>query len=313
MTAALGRYIVQRIIYMIVTMFVIVALTFFSMKLLPGTPYKNQEKLSPEMIELLNHKYGLDKPLPVQFVKYVGDLLKGDLGVSFQFDGRPVTEIIGERLPVSADLGFEAMVIGLVFGLLLGIIAGLRRNTVWDYGSMIVAVIGVSVPSFVLAQLMQYYFAVKHHWLPVAYWEGPAYHILPDIALGFGPVATIARYMRTAMVDTLNQDYIEMARAKGLSRPAVTFKHAVRNSLIPIVTIVGPMAVNLMTGVLVIENIFAIPGIGDQFVTSVYTNDYPMIMGTTIMYSVAFIVVVFIVDLLYGVIDPRIRLAGGES
>jgi oligopeptide transport system permease protein len=297
---------------MVVTLFVIVALTFFTMKLLPGTPYKNQQKLSKEQIALLNHKYGLDLPLPVQFVKYIGNLLKGDLGISFQFDGRSVNEIIGDLLPVSADLGFEALVVGLIVGLILGIIAGVKRNTAWDYITTFIAVIGVSVPSFVLAQLLQYYFAVKHQWLPVAYWDGPAYHVLPVIALAFGPIASIARYMRTSLVDNLNSDYIEMARAKGLSRFTVVFKHAVRNSLIPIVTIVGPMAVGLMTGVLVIENIFAIPGIGDQFVTSVYTNDYPMIMGTTIMFSVAFVVVILIVDILYGVIDPRIRVAGGE-
>jgi len=297
----LGRYILKRLGYMVVTLFVIVALTFFTMKLLPGTPYKNQQKLSKEQI-----------PLPVQFVKYIGNLLKGDLGISFQFDGRSVNEIIGDLLPVSADLGFEALVVGLIVGLILGIIAGVKRNTAWDYITTFIAVIGVSVPSFVLAQLLQYYFAVKHQWLPVAYWDGPAYHVLPVIALAFGPIASIARYMRTSLVDNLNSDYIEMARAKGLSRFTVVFKHAVRNSLIPIVTIVGPMAVGLMTGVLVIENIFAIPGIGDQFVTSVYTNDYPMIMGTTIMFSVAFVVVILIVDILYGVIDPRIRVAGGE-
>lgn len=308
----MGRYILKRLGYMVVTLFVIVALTFFTMKLLPGTPYKNQQKLSKEQIALLNHKYGLDLPLPVQFVKYIGNLLKGDLGISFQFDGRSVNEIIGDLLPVSADLGFEALVVGLIVGLILGIIAGVKRNTAWDYITTFIAVIGVSVPSFVLAQLLQYYFAVKHQWLPVAYWDGPAYHVLPVIALAFGPIASIARYMRTSLVDNLNSDYIEMARAKGLSRFTVVFKHAVRNSLIPIVTIVGPMAVGLMTGVLVIENIFAIPGIGDQFVTSVYTNDYPMIMGTTIMFSVAFVVVILIVDILYGVIDPRIRVAGGE-
>jgi len=311
-STSLGRYILKRLGYMVVTLFVIVALTFFTMKLLPGTPYKNQQKLSKEQIALLNHKYGLDLPLPVQFVKYIGNLLKGDLGISFQFDGRSVNEIIGDLLPVSADLGFEALVVGLIVGLILGIIAGVKRNTAWDYITTFIAVIGVSVPSFVLAQLLQYYFAVKHQWLPVAYWDGPAYHVLPVIALAFGPIASIARYMRTSLVDNLNSDYNEMARAKGLSRFTVVFKHAVRNSLIPIVTIVGPMAVGLMTGVLVIENIFAIPGIGDQFVTSVYTNDYPMIMGTTIMFSVAFVVVILIVDILYGVIDPRIRVAGGE-
>jgi len=296
---------------MVVTLFVIVALTFFTMKLLPGTPYKNQQKLSPEQIALLNHKYGLDLPLPEQFVRYLGSLLKGDLGISFQFDGRSVNEIIGKQLPISADLGLESLILGLIVGLILGIIAAVKRNTIWDFLTTFIAVIGVSVPSFVLAQLMQYYFAVKHQWFPVAYWDGPIYHVLPVIALAMGPVATIARFMRTSLVENLNSDYIEMARAKGLSRFSVIFKHGVRNSLIPIVTIVGPMAVGLMTGVLVIENIFAVPGIGDQFVTSVNTLDYPMIMGTTIMFSVAFVVVILIVDILYGLIDPRIRVAGG--
>lgn len=313
MSTSLGRYILKRLGFMVVTLFVIVAITFFSMKLLPGTPYKNQQKLSQDQIALLNHKYGLDQPLPIQFVKYVGDLLQGDLGISFQFDGRSVNEIIGKELPISADLGLEALIFGLILGMILGIIAGVKRNTTWDFTTTIIAVLGASIPGFVLAQLLQYYFAVKLEWFPVAYWEGPVYHVLPVIALGVSPLASIARYMRTSLVDNLGSDYIEMARAKGLSRMTVIFKHAVRNSLIPIVTIVGPMAVGLMTGVLVIENIFAIPGIGDQFVTSVYTNDYPMIMGTTIMFSVAFVVVILIVDILYGLIDPRIRLAGGDA
>jgi len=282
------------------------------MKLMPGTPFKNQNRISPEQLAQLKHYYGLDQPVPIQYLHYIGNALHGDLGGSFQFGMRPVTTILAEKAPVSFDLGFEAVIIGAIFGILLGVIAGLRRGTILDYGTMFISVLGISIPSFVLAVFMQYIFGVKWQLLPLAYWKGPEYHIMPVIALAVGVIANVARFMRTEMVEVINQDYITTAKAKGISSFNVIFKHSVRNALIPVITILGPLTAAIVTGSLVIENIFAIPGIGSQFVDSIVTNDYPMIMGTTELYSALLIIMIFIVDILYGVIDPRIRLAGGE-
>lgn len=309
----LAAYVVKRFAYMIVTIFVIISITFVIMKLLPGTPYQNEQKLGPAQIAALDHKYGFDKPIPVQYVKYVGNVARGDLGDSFQYDGRSVTKIIGDRLGVSADLGIESIILGVFLGIILGIIAALRQGTITDYGAVIFAVLGISVPSFLLAVLLQFGFAMKLEWFPVAYWEGPASHVLPVIALAVGVLATISRFMRTEMVEVLGSDYIVFAKSKGLKRYSVIVKHSVRNALIPIITIVGPMTAGIITGTLVIEQIFAIPGIGQQFVESIYTNDYPVIMGTTILYTLAFVVMIFITDMLYGIIDPRIRLQGGNA
>lgn len=309
----MARYTLQRLIYMIITLFIIATATFFLMKLLPGSPLQNQEKLSPEQQKIVLEKYGLNDPVPVQYVRYLSNLVKGDLGVSFQYDNRPVTQLIGDRIGPSAQLGFQALVFGTVVGILLGVIAAVRHNTPIDYGATVLAVLGISIPSFVFAGLLQYYIGVKLKLLPVAFWEGFEYTIMPTLALSVSVIASIARFMRTEMLEVLSSDYILTARAKGISGFDVIFKHGLRNAMIPIITILGPMAVNLMTGTLVIEQIFAVPGLGEQFVRSINLNDYPVIMGTTIFYSALFIFVIFIVDVLYGLIDPRIRLAGGEK
>lgn len=306
------RYIASRFLYMIVTFLIIATLTFFLMQTLPGSPF-NDEKLSEAQIELLNKRYGLDKPVAIQYVIYISNLFQGDLGVSFQFDGRPVTKIIGERIPASAFLGGQALIFGTIIGLFLGIIAALRHNTVMDYGAMLLAVIGLSIPSFVFAGLLQYWVGVKWKLLPVAFWEGYQYTILPTLSLSVFVIAQVARFMRTEMLEVLGQDYIVTAKAKGINRTAIVFKHTIRNALIPVITILGPLAVNIMTGSLVIEKIFGVPGLGEQFVLSIMTNDYPVIMGITLFYAALFIVIIFIVDVLYGVIDPRIRLSGGKG
>jgi len=309
----MARYTIQRFVYMAITLLIIATVTFFLMKLLPGSPLQNQEKLTPEQKALILKEYGLDKPVPVQYVQYLGNLLQGDLGVSFQYDNRPVTELIGDRIGPSAQLGFQAIVFGTLVGLVLGIFAAIRHNRWGDYAATVIAVIGISVPSFVLAGFLQYFIGVKLQWLPVAFWEGFKYTIMPTLALSVGVIANIARFMRTEMLEVLSSDYILTARAKGISNAGVVVKHAIRNSLIPVITILGPMAVNLMTGTLVIEKIFAVPGLGEQFVRSIELNDYPVIMGTTLFYSALLIFVIFIVDILYGIVDPRIRLAGGKK
>ncbi|WP_456275016.1 oligopeptide ABC transporter permease [Bacillus sp. AK031] len=298
---------------MLITLIIIATATFFLMKLLPGSPLTNQEKLSPEQQQIILEKYGLNDPLPVQYVNYMTNLAQGDLGLSFQYDNRPVTQIIGDRIGPSAQLGFQAIVLGTFIGLALGIIAALRHNSWLDYSATIIAVLGISIPSFVFAGLMQYYVGVKLGWLPVALWGEFKHTILPTLALTVGVVATIARFMRTEMLEVLGSDYILLAKAKGISKTATVLKHGVRNAMIPIITILGPMTVGIMTGTLVIEQIFAVPGLGFQFVSSINTNDYTVIMGVTLFFSVLFIGVIFLVDILYGIIDPRIRLAGGKK
>lgn len=296
---------------MIITFLVIATLTFFLMVTLPGSPF-NDKKMTESQKERLYERYGLDKPISVQYVLYMKNLFKGDLGVSFQYDGRSVTQIIGERIGASAILGAQALILGTAVGLLLGMVAALRHNTWLDYGSMLIAVLGLSVPSFIFAGLLQYGVGVKLGWLPVAFWEGFEYSILPTLSLAVFVVATIARFMRAEMLEVLGQDYMVLAKSKGLSDAGTLIRHGIRNALIPVVTILGPMTVSLMTGTLVIEKIFSVPGLGEQFVKSIMTNDYPVIMGVTLFYSALFISVILIVDILYGWIDPRIRLAGKE-
>lgn len=307
------KYLLQRILYMIITLFLIASFTFFLMKLMPGTPFTMQEKMSEAQKAILYAKYGLDDPVPVQYAKYILSLAQGDLGISFQYDNRSVTDLIMQRIGPSAQLGFQAMLVGTIIGIFLGVIAALRQNTWVDYGSTVLAVLGKSIPSFVFAGLLQYYIAVKLGWFPVAFWNGWEYTVLPTIALSMFPIAIAARFMRTEMIEVLGSDYITLARAKGASSFDIAFKHALRNALIPVVTVLGPLAVSLMTGTLVIEKIFAVPGLGEQFVRSITTNDYPVIMGTTLFFAALFILIVLIVDILYGVIDPRIRLAGGKK
>jgi oligopeptide transport system permease protein len=307
------KYLTQRVIYMIITLILIATFTFFLMKIIPGTPFTNADKLTATQLAIMEEKYGLDEPIPVQYMNYMINMLKGDLGVSFQFDNVGVTDILMNSIGPSATLGFQAILFGTFFGIILGVIGALRQNTWVDYSATFIAVIGKSIPSFVFAGLLQYYIAVKLGWLPVAFWRGPEYSILPTIALAMFPIATAARFIRTEMIEVLESDYITLAKAKGASWFEISFKHALRNALIPVITVLGPLVVSLMTGSLVIEKIFAIPGLGEQFVKSIQVNDYPVIMGTTILFAVLFVVVILIVDLLYGLIDPRIRLAGGKK
>lgn len=309
----MAKYLIKRVIYLVITLFIITSLTFFLMKFLPGTPFQNEEKLSEEQRVILDEKYGLDQPVPVQYANYMVNIVKGDLGVSFQFDNQPVTSLLMKRIGPSLQLGFQAMFMGTIIGILLGVLAAMFQNTWIDYGSTFLAVLGKSIPSFVLAALLQYVIGVKLEWLPVAAWDGFASSIMPTIALAIFPIATAARFMRTELIEVFGSDYITLAKAKGNSRMEVSFKHAIRNGLIPLVTVLGPMAVGLMTGSMVVEQIFAIPGIGEQFVKSIQTNDFPIIMGTTIFFAFLLTVIILIVDILYGIIDPRIRLQGGDK
>lgn len=309
-----SKYILKRIFYMIVTLFLIATITFFLMKLLPGSPYANEENLTDAQLQIMNAKYGLDKPVWMQYFIYLGGLVRLDLGMSFQYNST-VLNLLSSRVGPSFQIGLQALIFGIGMGTLLGLVAAMKQNTIVDTGATFFAIIGRSVPSFVFAVVLQLVFGVIFPILPIALWnQGFISSILPTIALSISPVADSARFIRTEMVEVLQSDYMELARAKGLSRMEVVMKHGVRNALIPLVTIAGPMLVGLMTGSMVIENIFAIPGIGEQFVKSILTNDYPTIMGVTMMYSFLLVVTILIVDLLYGFIDPRIRLTqGGEA
>lgn len=306
------KYVLKRVFFMAITLWLIATITFFLMQLLPGTPYTNQERLSPETIAMLNQQVGLDKPVIVQYGIYLSNLLQGDFGISFQFKNQPVAHLLAGRVGPSLQLGLQAIIFGTVIGTILGTISAMKQNTWADTSSTLVAILGRSIPNFVFAVLLQYIFAIRLHVLPIAKWDGFNYTILPTIALAMSPLADSARFIRTEMVEVLHSDYVELARAKGLSRWEIAFKHGLRNSLIPLMTLLGPLAVALMTGSLVVENIFAIPGIGEQFVKSITTNDYPTIMAVTILYSFMLIFVILVVDLLYGLVDPRIRVSEGS-
>lgn len=308
----MAKYILQRIVFMAITLLIIITISFFLMKILPGTPF-NSEKLSHEQIDMMKEQYGLDQPVPVQFMSYVSHLVKGDFGISFQFSNVPVSELLSTRIGPSAMLGFQAMLFGAIVGILLGVMAALRQNTWVDYTATFIAVVGKSIPSFVFAGLLQLYISVKLGWLPVMGWDGFDNSILPTIALSMFPISIAARFMRTEMIDVLGSDYITLAKAKGASRFQISIKHALRNALIPVITVLGPLAVSLMTGSLVIEQIFGVPGLGEQFVKSIGVNDYPTVMGTTILFAVLFVIITLVVDILYGIIDPRIRVAGGNK
>ena len=307
------KYVCVRVLYMLITIVLIVSLTFVLLQFMPGSPF-NDLQLGPEQKAMLYEKYGLDDPIPVKYVRYVGNLMKGDLGTSFIFNNQSVSDMIAKRLPSSIRVGLQALVIGGGIGIFLGIVAALRRNSFWDHVTTIIAVIGVSIPAFVIGSLMQYYLGVKLGWLPVIYNKTSTLStVMPTIALAFSVVATTAKYMRNELVDVLSSDYILFARSKGLTGREVIVRHAVRNALIPVITILGPMTISLITGSTVVERIFSVPGLGNLLVTSIQNNDYFVILGEGLVFSLLFLSVVLVVDILYGFIDPRIRLAGGGS
>lgn len=314
------QYTLRRLGYLVATLWVIITLTFVLMHMIPGNPFDSQEnrRISPEVLANLQHKYGLDKPLPEQYAIYLGKILRGDFGSSMQFLNRDVSTMIKDGWKYSATIGSIAFSYSTVLGISLGILAALNHRKVWDYGSILIALIGVSIPSFIIGSLLAYLLGVRTHLLPVAGW-GDATHpvwkflVLPSLCLGLGSMAFLARLMRSSMLDVLSQDYMRTAKAKGLSGTEVVWRHALRNSMIPVVTILGPSLINVMTGSFFIENVFAIPGIGKYFISSVSNLDYTMILGITIFYGALILAGLFFVDISYGLIDPRIRVAKGRG
>lgn len=294
---------------MLLTIWVIASLTFLIMKMIPGDPFASDADVLPEeVVENMRAKYNLDEPVPVQYALYLKNLVTLDLGPSIQSETRTVNDILIAGFPASATLGIQSIIVALFFGLLLGIVAALNHNKLLDYSAMIFAIIGISVPSFILAPLLINYFAVEWGLLPVASWGTFQHSVLPTIALATTPLAVVARFMRSSMLEVMNQNYIKTADAKGLSSVKIVVSHGIRNAILPVVSFIGPLFVALITGTFVIEKIFAIPGIGKYFVDSIFNRDYPVIMGTTVFFSVILVVTLFLIDISYRLIDPRIKL-----
>ncbi|WP_027629737.1 ABC transporter permease [Ruminiclostridium cellobioparum] len=312
----MGRYILKRLGYLLVTMWIIITATFFLMNTLPGDPVQTGTKLLPEAVaQNLRVKWGFDKPVTHRYVIYLNNLLHGDFGESMKTPGLTANAIIRDKFPASARLGLQAITFGLLVGLILGIIAAFKRNTWIDYTVIFIAIAGISIPSFVLAALLQK--VIGGSLLPIIGWpstnvwlSGFEYTILPTLAASFGSIATYSRFMRTSVLEVLNNDYILTAKAKGLSRREIVQKHVLRNSLIPIITIFAPQMAGIVTGSFVIERIFCIPGLGMYYVESINGRDFPMIMATTIFFSFFFIISIVLMDILYGIIDPRVRVSG---
>lgn len=301
-------YTIKRFLMMIVTILIIATLTFILMHSIPGSPF-NEERTTNEAIQAnLEKFYKLDEPLPVQYMNYLKSIVTFDFGPSIKKPNETVNELIARGFPISLELGLTTILVAVISGILLGTFAALRHNGFIDYFAMTFAVVGISVPNFVLATLLIQKLAVDHNIFPPATWSSPMHMVLPILALATGPMAIIARLTRSSMLEVLTQDYIKMARAKGLSPLRIVGRHALRNALMPVVTIMGTMLAGILTGTFVIEKIFAIPGMGKYFVEGINNRDYPVIMGTTVFYSSFLVFMLFLVDIVYGFLDPRIKL-----
>ncbi|HQJ50341.1 MAG TPA: ABC transporter permease [Anaerolineae bacterium] len=304
----MGRYVIRRLLLLIPVLFFISIITFGLAHAVPGGPFDREKPLPPEVKANLEKYYGLDQPVWKQYVDYVSDIvLRFDFGPTYRSRGRGVNDIFKDHLPVSAQLGLAAIAIALVIGLPLGILAALKQNTIWDYLGMGLAIFGVSVPAIVLGPMLILIFALSLHLLPVAGWGTPAKMIMPALALGLRESAIIARLTRASMLQVIREDYIRTARAKGLTERVVMVRHALKNAFIPVATILGPMFAALVTGTFIVEQIFAIPGMGKYFITSITNRDYPVVMGTILLYAVFLVLANLAVDLTYAFLDPRIR------
>ncbi|VXB04403.1 dipeptide ABC transporter (permease) [Bacillus sp. 349Y] len=309
----MSTYLLKRLVSMVITLWLIITLTFFLMHAIPGSPFNEERNTSEAVQKNLEAHYHLDEPLMVQYGLYLKSLMTLDFGPSITKPSQTVNDLLSRGFPISFELGMITLVIAVISGITLGIVAALRHNGFIDYMAMTFAVLGISIPNFVMATMLIQQFAVTWEILPVATWQSWRHMILPTLALATGPMAIIARLTRSSMLEVLTQDYIRTARAKGLSPWKIVFKHALRNALLPVVTILGTLAAGILTGTFVIEQIFAIPGMGKYFVESINQRDYPVIMGTTVFYSAFLIVMLFLVDVAYGLLDPRIKLHKKEA
>ncbi|KGR77869.1 ABC transporter permease [Ureibacillus manganicus] len=307
------KYIFNRLIYILIALFIIVSATFFLMRLAPGSPFASERELPPKIEEQLNAKYGLDNPWYIQYKDYLIDTVTFDFGESMKYKGRSTNDIIAESFPVSLTLGLMAMFLSVGLGILFGVVAALYHNRFPDYVASTIAVLGISVPSFILAGLMQYFLSFKLGLFPVSGWKGFIYSILPAFAIAITHMGFIAKLTRSSMLEQNSSDYVKMARAKGLGKWTTVFKHTLRNALLPVLTYLGPLTAGVVTGSFIVEQIFAIPGLGKHFVTSISNRDYTVIMGTTVFYAIILLFAVLIVDILYSIIDPRIKLKGAKK
>lgn len=298
----------KRALGALFTLFLLALATFVLLRVVPGGPFDSDKAFPPEVKANIDRRYGLDQPLLRQFVDWLSDLARGDLRESFQYEGRPVTGIIRESLGPSFLVGGAALLLGIVGGLALGLLAAWKRDTWIDAGALFVAASGLSLPTYLIASLGVVIFALQLGWLPPALWEEPTSAILPILTLAIRPMAMIARLARSSLIETLGSDYVRTAFAKGLSPSRVLLKHALKNSLIPVITLLGPLTANLLTGSFLVETVFQIPGLGKHFVSAVLNRDYPLVMGMTLTYGALLLTCNLGVDLLYGWIDPRIRV-----
>lgn len=305
----LVTYVAKRVFEAIITLLVIATLTFLLVRFIPGGPFDQEKALPPEVIANIEAKYKLNEPLYMQYWYYVSGIVQGDFGESYKYLGRNVTDIISESLPHSVQLGVFAMIICYLLGIPLGLMAAAKHNTPTDNLIMIVAISGVALPSFLVAAIAIYFFAIKLGWFPPALWDGPMYYILPMIVLGIRPASIIARMTRASVLEVITSDYIRTARSKGLNERTILYKHVLKNSLIPVLTFSGPLVSGMLTGSFIIEQIFAIPGIGKHLIQSVTNRDYPLILGATLLFSAALVLANLVVDLLYSFFDPRINLS----
>lgn len=309
----MALYILKRLVSAILVLWVILTITFFLMHAIPGGPFTSEKKLPPQVQATIEATYHLNDPLEKQYMDYLERVVHFDLGPSFQYEGRTVNDIISESFPVSAQLGLISLVVALVGGIFFGVVSAWKPNSWIAYGVSFFSTLGISVPTFIIGALLVYYFGFVLPIFPVALWKGPAYVILPVLTMAAQPMAFIARLMRSELVETYSKDFIRTARAKGLSPLIILFRHALGNAILPVITYIGPLTASLLTGSFVVETIFAIPGLGRYFVTSIYNRDYTVVLGITIFFSALIVLFNLIIDLIYPVIDPRVKLEEEED
>ncbi len=301
-------YFFKRVLHGLPVILVVATLTFLILRMVPGGPFDRDKKLPPEILANIEAKYHLDKPVLEQYLHYLGQVLQGDLGPSYKYVGRNVSDILLETFPVSLTLGLCAALVTLCLGIPAGILAAAGRDTWLDRFFIFLATLGISLPSFVIGTLLILVFSHQLHWLPPALWEGPRHVLMPAFALGAGFAGYIARLTRSTLLDVMDQDFIRTARAKGLPESTIMLKHALINAASPVVSVMGPLTAGLVVGSFVIEYLFSIPGMGNYFITAVTNRDYPLIMGVTLVYAVLIVLANIVVDLIYMKLDPRVKL-----
>lgn len=307
------RYVFRRLGGAIIILWVIITVTFALMHAIPGGPFTTEKKLPPQVKASIEAKYHLDDPVWKQYGDYLGGVITGDLGPSYKYEGRSVNDIISDAFPISAQLGLLSLLVAVVGGIAAGAISAMRPNGIVDYAVTILSTIGISVPTFIIGAVLVYVVGFELGWFPVALWRGPSYMVLPVLTLAAQPMAFIARLTRSGLLDVYQQEYIRTARAKGLSSWTILTRHALGNAILPVITYLGPLAASLLTGSFIVETIFAIPGLGQYFVTSIYNRDYTVILGITIFYSALVVFLNILVDMIYPLIDPRVTTEEGTD